>query len=406
MNYALPFLGANGPRTYLIAGENNAEMRAQGAVLSLAQMHTQNGTFGLDNTGSVDSIEPTTAVSVPIPSGTADIFGGYQPTSLWQSVNASPNFPFSAQVMQAMYLQGTGVHVNGVIGLDVPALEGLLTLTGPVVVPNIPVLISATNVAQVLLHDQYLQYAAGSAQGQRHDNVSAVAKAIVDQMKYEHVDLAALANALATDVSGGHLMVWDEVPQFESTMASVGAAGTLDQTLATRTFHVALENSTATKLDYYVNDAVDVKVTISPNGDAFVNTKVAVTNTTPAGLGPTFQTGPDNINSFTPGQYVGRVLLWSPQGSDAPGSVLESGLQANQIQTSILPQQSKSVTFGTVIPHAVVRGQLKLRFVPQPRLVPSKLRIEVTAPGWHLGGTPQVDQFLVGTSAFSWTLSK
>ena len=40
LSYVLPFLGADGPRTYLIAGENNAEMRDQGAVLSLALMQT------------------------------------------------------------------------------------------------------------------------------------------------------------------------------------------------------------------------------------------------------------------------------------------------------------------------------------------------------------------------------
>jgi hypothetical protein len=274
------------------------------------------------------------------------------------------------------------------------------------VVPNVPGLISATNVAQVLLHDQYLQYPAGSAQGERHDNVSAVAKAIVDRMKFEHVDLAALANALANDVSGGHLMVWDEVPRFEATMTGLGASGSLSSTQAARTFHVAVENSTATKLDYYVHVSTDVQVKVSDNGDALVNTKVTITNTTPAGLGPTFQTGPDNINSFTPGQYVGRVLLWSPLGSVAPGSVLESGLELNQSQSSVLPQQSKTVSFGTVIRHAVVNGQLRLRFIPQPRLTPSALKIAVSAPAWHVGGPSNVQQFLVGTTGFSWTLSK
>ena len=43
ISYALYLLGADGARTYLIAGENNAEMRDQGDVLSLAVMHTQNG---------------------------------------------------------------------------------------------------------------------------------------------------------------------------------------------------------------------------------------------------------------------------------------------------------------------------------------------------------------------------
>jgi hypothetical protein len=48
LSYVLPFLGADGARTYLIAGETNADMRDQGDVVSLALMHTQKGTFNVD----------------------------------------------------------------------------------------------------------------------------------------------------------------------------------------------------------------------------------------------------------------------------------------------------------------------------------------------------------------------
>jgi hypothetical protein len=58
LTYLQPFLGSTGPRTYLIAGENNAEMREQGDVLSLALMTTQNGSFSVDTLGSV--LVPTT----------------------------------------------------------------------------------------------------------------------------------------------------------------------------------------------------------------------------------------------------------------------------------------------------------------------------------------------------------
>ena len=105
LSYALPFLGADGARTYLIAGENNAEMRDQGDVLSLALMHAQKGTFNVDTVGSVDDIEPSQAVNVTMPAGTDAVFGGYQPTSLWQSVNATADFPLSGSIMQAMFAQ-------------------------------------------------------------------------------------------------------------------------------------------------------------------------------------------------------------------------------------------------------------------------------------------------------------
>ena len=328
IGYALPFLGADGPRTYLIAGENNAEMRDQGDVLSVGVLTAQGGTYSMDDVGSVDDIEPSQAVDVPIPPGTQQVFGGYQPTLLWQSVNATADFPFSSQVMQAMFDQATGTPVDGVIALDVPTLASLLALTGPVTVPGIPGVITAANVGEVLLHEQYEEYPAVSLSGERHDNISAVAKAVVDQLKTEHVDLAALANALATDVEGRHLMVWDADPAYEATLTALGVSGSIDSTEADRTFHVAVENDTATKLDYYVGTRTRADVRITPDGDAIVTTPSRSPTRPRPGLGPTFQTGPDDVNSFTPGQYVGRVLLWSPRGSLTAGSVAESGLES------------------------------------------------------------------------------
>jgi hypothetical protein len=406
ISYALPFLGAAGDRTYLIAGENNAEMRDQGMILSVGLMHTHAGTFTVNDTGSVDDMQPTQYVSVPVPPDTALVFAGYNLTGVYQSVNASANFTFTAQDVQAMYDQVHGVKVDGVIAIDVPAIEGLLALSGPVSVPNIPEVVTAQNVAQIFLHDQYAIYPAGSAQADRHDNVSAVIKAVVNRMKTEHVDLAALANALATDVAGRHLIVWDEVPTFESTIRYLGASGSLDSTQADRTFHVAVENATATKLDYYVEESMNAHVKVTASGQADVTTVVTVHNDTPAGLGPTFQTGPDGINSHIPGQYVGRVLYWAPTGSTGTRSIKESGLLLSSNQVSVLPQQSQSVTFTTVIRHAVVHGKLQLRFIPQSRLVPPDLRIEVSAPGWQVGGASNVVQPLPTTTDFTWNLSR
>jgi hypothetical protein len=406
ISFALPFLGSEGPRTYLIAGENNAEMRDQGAVLSLAEMHTDDGTYSVTTVGSVDSLQPSQAVSVPESAATNLVFGGYEPTQLWQSVNATADYPFSARVMQAMFAQVQGVHVDGVIALDVPALASLLDLSGPVPVPGIPGLISGEDVATVLLHDQYAQYPAGAAQQERHDNIAATATAVVDQMKVEHVDLATLAHEVANDIAGRHVLVWDDNPQFESTLAQLGASGSIDGTDADRTIHIAVENSTATKLDYYVGDSIDDHVQILPNGDAVVNTTVTVHNDAPAGAGPSFQTGPDGINSFVPGQYVTRVLAWLPRGSDAPKTISESGLELTQSQLSVLPQQSGSVSFGTLIHHAVTNGHFNLRFVPQPRLVPSELTVEISAEGWHLGGPSRVSEPLAVTTELQWSLSK
>ena len=62
-----------------------------------------------------------------------------------------------------------------------------------------------------------------------------------------------------------------------------------------------VENSTATKLDYYVQPSVNVQVQVTSNGDALINTAVTVDNTTPTVLQLSDRVR-DMINSFFPGQ--------------------------------------------------------------------------------------------------------
>ncbi|HEX3841956.1 MAG TPA: DUF4012 domain-containing protein [Acidimicrobiales bacterium] len=404
LSYALPLVGADGPRLYLIAGENNAEMRDQGEVLSNALMHSANGSFSLDDTASLDTplAQP---VDVPLPPGTQEIFGALNPTQLWQSVNASADYPLSGQIMQAMYQEVTGIHVNGVIGIDVPALVSLLRLSGPVVVPGITVPVSADNAADVLLHQLYAQFPAGD-QTQRHDDISAVARAVIDKMKTEHVDLAAFAVALANDVSGRHLLAWDENPAFEATIVKTGGSGAIDTSHADRTFHLSVQSATAAKLDYFVTTGIRMVVTIDGHNNAVVHTYATVANHAPAGQPPSAQLGPDNINSFTPGQYVTRVYLWSPSGSQTNAGVAESGLVLNRTATSVLAQQSQTVDFTTVIPNAVRHGQLYLQVVPQPSLYPAAVSVQVVGgPDWNVVGPSYLTASLVKTLGHSWTLS-
>ena len=178
-------------------------------------------------------------------------------------------------------------------------------------------------------------------------------------MKTEHVDLDSFANALAADVQGRHLMVWSDVPSTEAGLGTLDAAGTLTTAEPDRTFHVAVENSTSDKLDYFVRVGLSMRVTVDPTGTALINTTINVANNALPGQPPSYQYGPDDINAFTPGQYVARVFFWGPTGSILPGSTPESGLLLTQSHFSLLPGGHDSVTFATVIPHAVVNGHLQ-----------------------------------------------
>jgi hypothetical protein len=336
--------------------------------------------------------------------GTQKVFGPFNPTQVWQSTNATAAFPWSGLDMQAMYQQATGQNVNGVIALDVPGLSRLLKLVGPVQVPGIPQIITASNLSTVVLHDLY-QGLPNSTQEQRRDDLAGVAKAVVDKMREGHVDVAAFANALANDVAGRHLMVWDSVPSNEATIRKFGGSGAIDTDQPTRTFHLAVENASADKLDYYVTVSVAERVLITTSGDAEVLTSVTLKNSTLAGQPPSYQLGPDDVNTFTPGEYAGMVYLWGPRGANQPASVPESGLRVSEATDDLDPQQTGTVQFETTIPHAVRNGHLHLVFIPQSRLVPDRLSIQVQGQGWTIQDPRQVSTTWNKTLSYTWNVT-
>jgi hypothetical protein len=152
-----------------------------------------------------------------------------------------------------------------------------------------------------------------------------------------------------------------------------------------RTFHVAVENRTATKLDYYVKPVVRQEIGLTPEGTALVRTTVVVDNRAPVGAPPSYQLGPDMFTK-APGDYLALVLLWAPAGSRQAGGVDESRLRLSQYVVDVAAGQRRELTYETVIPDAVRDGRLEIRLVPQPRLEPVALQVRLRAPGWDVAG--------------------
>jgi len=362
------FLGATGGRTYLIAGQNNAEMRDQGMILSYAVMTADKGRLAVGRHGRITDLAVKTPVDVELPAGTRSVFSD-APRSLWQNVNITADFSLSGRLMTALYSKSTSSAIDGVIALDVPALSRLLSVLGPVTVPGLAEQLSAENAPRLLLHDLYNGLASASAdQEARYERLGEAVNALLERVRFGSFDVAALGVALAEAARGGHFRLYsghaDEQRVFERRGLSGGPAVSEPD----RTFHLAVQNGTATKLDYYVKPAVDMDIRVGKDGAATVRTKVTLRNEAPADAGPSYQLGPDGVSSTKAGRYVARVGLWGPAGSDQLGAVSESGLELTQQTLPVEAGTSQVVEFTTVIPHALRDGRLQLRLVPQPRL--------------------------------------
>jgi hypothetical protein len=404
LSYAGPFLGADGPRTYLVAGENNAEMRDQGAVLSWAVLTAKDGTFTMSHASSVGTLSIRHPAPVTLPRGTESAFGPLDPTQVWQSVNASADFPLSGKVMAAMYHQRTHKSVDGVIALDVPALEDVLRITGPLTVKHIPGVVDTENAGFVLLRGLYLLFPHNYQEGTRHDEVSAVATAAVHWLQHNHYDLAYLVDQLAKATKGRHLLVWSRFPTLERAVEGFGASGSLT-VHGTNTIHLAIESAVAAKLDYYLRTDVVYHVYIDANGTATIEAKIEVANTAKPNSTPHYIYGPDHINSFVRGQYVARLDLWFPRDSVVPGGLVESGLMLSRAEVNVLPLHRETLLLVAVIDHAVTHGKFSLTFVPQSTIWPELAKVVFSAPTWTVSGPSSSLWTAKSTRSFTWSLS-
>ena len=399
------FLGSEGDRRYLIAMQNNAEMRDQGMILSYAVARFSDGSLTFERSGNIGELQLTGPVPEQLPAGTNEVFGFILPNQLWQSVNASADFAWSARTMAAMYQQATGEPVDGVIAIDVPGLAALLRVVGAVQVDSIDEPLTADNLSRILLHDLYEGLEPIDAQGPRRERLADVVQEVIGTLTSGTRDTIGLGRELGEAAAGGHFRLWSQRTAEEEIFERTGLGGGPATTMADRTFHLAVENRTATKLDYYVEPSVRLEIHLDDNGDARVRTVVTLDNTAPSGP-PSYQLGPDEFMT-RPGEYNGWFLLWSPIGSQQALAYPESGLMLSETSGIVQAGEQVTAVFETVIPQAVRDGRLTLRLVPQPRLKPMALDVRVVeSTGWKVAGPTSWAGPWDRTKTLSWQVAR
>ena len=90
--------------------------------------------------------------------------------------------------------------------------------------------VTADNVDQLLLHDQYVGEDYGSDSTTRVDELSTLASATLHALENRPFSLHAMANALSAAAAGRHVLIWSADPQTEAVWRGVGVSGELQPT--------------------------------------------------------------------------------------------------------------------------------------------------------------------------------
>ncbi len=387
--------GGEGPRTYLLVVQNNAESRATGGFIgSYGLVTALDGKLDVSELLRTrewnDLLRSLPDVTYEAPDDYRTRYTQFDPATTLQNVNLSPDFPSVAQVLMSLAPQAGLTKVDGVLAVDPQGLAALLELTGPVDVVGWPTPISAENVVKVTLSEAYAEFAETP---ERADFLGDVAQVAVDAATSGNLGRPAqIAKVLGAAAHSGHLILAFARPEEQQLAVELGVSGRMEPV---RSDAVALtsSNASANKIDYYLQRSLRYTVKLTPNAratEARVSSSLDVTleNTATATGLPQIVIGPYDPR-FYAGENRALVSIYSPlpvTGTEindqkvdvSPG--VEQGRNVYSLYTEIPAQSSSNIDTRLAGVVALHNGWYEVEVRHQPMLLPDQVQVSVDVP--------------------------
>ncbi len=370
-----------GPQTYLVLAGNNAEMRAgSGAFLEVGTATTGGGSVHLGDLAQSGPLALAPG-QVTVSGDLQRNWGWLEPGVDWRNLGLTPQFDVNAALAARMWQARTGQTVDGVLALDIVGLRQIMAATGPVQAGSVT--LTAGNVEQYLMHDQYVGLSDNSSgESSRADALGAIASGVLGQLQGQSTDLRGLADAVSGAVAGRHLMVWSSDPVDQAAWVAAGASGSL----APNSLAVNVVSQGGNKLDQYLDVAVHVTTRPDRSG-------TAVTLTTTLG-----NRTPDGQSQFIAGPFPGLPLVYGDYSgvvtANVPGSATGVSMTGAGALSSDGVEGPTRLIASPIVVHQGDTATVVVRFhLPAAhgtmQVVPST---RVPAEQWTVGGRTFTDE--------------
>ncbi|MCA1822689.1 MAG: DUF4012 domain-containing protein [Mycobacteriales bacterium] len=246
-------VGADRPRRYFVAIQNNAEARATGGLVgAFAILEAAHGRLRLVQVGSTRDLRDT--YPVPAVNLGADFTRRYRrfgADSTWRDSNMSPHFPSAAAVWMALWKHQTGQQLDGALAVDPVAMSAILRVTGSVRVAKQLVATSANVVAMT----ESAVYALTSDDEVRDRFLQVVARKLFDKFVSGSGDPVRLVRALAASAGTNHIQLAVVDPAAQRRLAATPVGGVLPSDNGPF-FELVTQDAGGSKLDYYLRRAI------------------------------------------------------------------------------------------------------------------------------------------------------
>jgi len=316
-------MGADGPRTYFMGFQTNAEARGTGGLL---------GGFGIlrfDNGKPiVETLGPNTELDKPFapidlgPEYNAQ-YGFQNPTTDFRNSNVSSHFPYTAQIWKSLWAQQSGVNVDGVIAIDPVALSYILGAVGSVAMPDGET-VTKDNVVELTESTLYSRFP--TDQTARKQYLQDVASEVVKKITVHIESPRQLLDALGRAVGEGRIAVWSSSPAEQQLLEETPLAHVVPNDPAPYA-GVVVNNLGGNKLDYYLKRSIEYSADAC-NGQTRKSTvTVRLTNTAPDGPLPDYVASSPGLAELPytvpSGASVSSVLLLATTNAQLTGAIAD-----------------------------------------------------------------------------------
>ncbi len=274
-------LGIGQPRNFLVQTMDRAELRPSGGFTGQYGVVTINGgrigPLALQDIAWLDYCG----------TGTCYALGNRAPAqwSWWpfgnfglRDSNLSADYPTSAQEAINLFAKEGGGNVDGVIGFTPIPIEHILSITGPIQIPDYGETITAQNLEDRIHY--YQQDPAGIAKEKQISSgdtsitarkrfTSLVGRLLEDHLRHAPLsELMQVAKQVLADLRSKDLEVYLTNPQAEALLTKYQLDGAFDRSGATDTLIVVQANASVSKATQYVQTTEKDDIQLDSSGGA------------------------------------------------------------------------------------------------------------------------------------------
>ena len=251
-------LGGSGKRSYVLAFQNNAEIRSTGGLPgAFAVLKARDGRMSLGGQGAGSEFGRISKLPIKPTADEKRLYSGLL-TGFWGDTTLTPDFARAAEIMRAMFRKERGTATDGVISIDPIALSHILEATGPVKLAD-GTSLTSKNAVKRLLNDVYFDIPSDQAQNEFFaDAATRVFEAVVSGRGGSR----ALLEGLAKGVRENRILVESARAAEQRVLEQTRIAGALP-TAQGAVPHLGLyyNDATQAKLEYYLRRKTTVKAT-------------------------------------------------------------------------------------------------------------------------------------------------